>query len=244
MNQCSVVIIAANATTTIAACVTSALQITTDVVVVTGTNTQDATGLLAKQAGANVITTEWLGYSANKNLGNAHAKHQWIFWLDSDEVIPPGLATEIKQVLLNLNNNHCYAVNRLNFFGQSPIRFGAWNPDWQVRLFNKSNVLWNTQQLVHETLVIPKQTQTIKLDNCLWHYTTPDYATYLQKMKKYAAQYKQQQAQTRWLKVIFSPPARFISELFLKLGILDGFKGIQIAWAHAYYSYLKYRIRR
>ncbi len=241
MADCSVVIIAANARATINECVVAALQITNDVVVVTSNNVNDPTAQIAQNAGARIVMHPWMGYSANKNIGNSYAVNHWIFWLDADEIITPELAQEVRDCLMHLNDNCCYAVNRLNFFANKAIRFGAWNPDWQVRLFNKKHITWNEQQLVHETLQIPNNITTVKLQNRLKHYTTTNFNAYVQKMQKYAAQYKQKHAKTRWVKLVFSPAARFISEYFIKLGFLDGVKGLQIAAAHAYYVYLKYR---
>jgi glycosyltransferase involved in cell wall biosynthesis len=241
MTDCSVVIIAKNAGATIKECVANALQITKDVVVVTDNNLNDPTAQIAQEAGARIIMQPWISYSANKNIGNYYAVNNWIFWLDADEIITTELANEVKHCLMHANENYCYAVNRLNFFGNKAIRFGAWNNDWQVRLFNKKKISWNEQQLVHETLQIPDNITTIKLQNRLKHYTTPNYTAYVQKLKKYAAEYKLQHAKNQPVKLVFSPIARFISEYFIKLGFLDGVEGIKIAAAHAYYVYLKYR---
>ncbi|MFN4083578.1 MAG: glycosyltransferase family 2 protein [Bacteroidia bacterium] len=241
MAQCSVVIIAINAQNTIELCVKSALQITDDVILVDSGST-DKTVELAQKAGAKIFYKEWIGYSANKNFGNSKAKNDFIFWLDADEAIPMLLADEVKSVLKNINNDTCYTVNRLNFFNNKPVYFGGWNPDWQVRLFNKNNVMWDESMTVHEQLNISKVKHVIKLKNKLHHYTVNNLNEYLTKSKKYAQQYRQSHKNGNVLKMIVSPPFRFIKEFIFKAGILDGIKGLKIAFANAFYVYLKYKV--
>lgn len=239
MANCSVVIIAHNMQHAIANCITSAFKITDDVVLVdSGSN--DNTVNIAKALGANVVYKTWVGYSANKNYGNIVAKNNLVCWLDADEEISDALALEIKEMLSNYTENTCYSINRLNFFNNKPILYGAWNPDWQVRLFNKNFIKWDEHKLVHETLIIDSQTKIIKLKNRLHHFTTNNFNNYLLKMKKYANQY-QLNNHKNIFKMLLSPPARFIKEYILRLGFLDGANGFKIALAHAVYVFLKYK---
>lgn len=237
MINCSVVIIAHNAENTIHKCVKSALLISNDVWVVED-NSTDKTNEIAKEAGANILNLKWQGYSKTKNAGSKNALNDLIFWLDADEEIPEELAKEINNI--KVEPNTCYAINRLNFFAQKPIHFGAWNPDWQVRIYNKKQIHWNEQQEVHETLVLPKEYTTVKLKERLHHYTTPSYQAYHAKMKLYGSRFNPNK-KLNLIKLLFSPPVRFINEYFFKLGFLDGKEGLQLACLHLLYTIYKYR---
>lgn len=243
MNQeISVVIIARNEEARLSRCVKSAFLISHDVLVIDN-DSSDSTPQLAQSLGARYFNNPWKGFSAQKNFGNLQAKNSWIFSLDADEEISENLAKELNALQLT-NPEDFYKVNRLNFLGQKPIRFGEWNPDWQVRLFNRDRIHWNEEQAVHETLVIPETSKGHKLGSRLLHYTSPTVEHYAQKMEKYALLYAEKRKvagkkSSLW-KPYISAGFGFIREYIIKLGFLDGQAGLQLARMHAKYTFNKY----
>jgi len=109
----SVIIIAKNEAENIQKCVTSALQVSNDVIVA-DTGSTDNTAALAQQSGAKVIQVAWDGYGQTKNNCAAFAVNNWIFSLDADETITPQLAATIN-MLDGVDENRLFKIKRVSF---------------------------------------------------------------------------------------------------------------------------------
>ena len=176
--QYSAVIIAKNEAITIGKTITALWQVTRDVIVILDDRSDDNTETIALQLGASVYRKSWEGYSANKNYGVDKAKNDWILCLDADEV----LDEELIQNLNNLKPNpeNIYQMNRLTYFGEYPVRYCGWFPDWNIRLFNKKVSRWNNNY-VHEKLVssTPIKNVRIPMKGLPLHITPVNLSYYL-----------------------------------------------------------------
>ncbi|MFN2457745.1 MAG: glycosyltransferase family 2 protein [Chitinophagaceae bacterium] len=238
----SVVIICYNAAATIQKTLASAFLLTDDVVVVDRGSTDDTLSII-KSTGAALVEMEWLGFGANKNIGNTAAKRDWIVSLDADEELSEELIAGIRT--LNLDNHHSvYAFHRLNYLDVTAIKHGAWKNDWTVRLFNRKIVCWDDAP-VHEKLVIPPSVQVKKLHAWLHHYTAANIKTYREKLEKYAyllaQKYYKKGKKVPLYKIYFSPLLSFFKNYILQLGVMDGAAGWHLAKVHADYTFKKYK---
>jgi len=237
----SVVIIAKNEAAYIEKCVQSALLLTADVIVA-DTGSTDDTPTLAQKAGARVINTAWQGYSNTKNFAAGHAAGDWIFSLDADEEITPGLAVEI--VALAPAAHSLYRTRRVGFFSNKQIRFGAWRDDYVTRLYNRQLQKWDESD-VHEK-IIPEGDTVITLKGSLKHYTAKSLVQFTNKNMHYAhlwalTAFKKNKKPAQ-VKQYISPLFNFLSGYVLKLGFLDGVEGYWIAKVNAYYTFMKYAL--
>ena len=95
----------------------------------------------------NVDTEKIPGsFSEWRNWGAVKAKGDWIFYVDTDEIVPENLKLEILELIKNYKlkiKNSAYAIPRRNFiFGKEFKHGGQW-PDYQKRLFlRKSFKKW------------------------------------------------------------------------------------------------------
>ena len=239
----SVVIICLNAADSIEKAINSVRGLTTDIVVSDSGSTD---GTLAKVEAAQVILLEvaWRGYGDNKNEAVTHARYDWILSVDADEFLHPSFTGIIQQTVLD-NPLNQYQFRRLNFLGDKPIRFGEWSKDKVIRLYNRTGTAWNNAP-VHEELVSTGERRIIKSAAIICHRTAPDIATYRIKIKRYAQlmadKYFIQQRKVNLLKLYGSPVINFLQNYIFRLGFLDGKEGWQIAFAHAGYTYQKYRL--
>src|SRR4051812_24420415 len=119
MQKLSVIILAKNEARSIAAAVTSALQVSEDVIVVDSGSTDD-TMVLARNAGATILPISWPGFGQARNLGAGAAKNEWLLCIDADEVITPALASGIKTSVFN--EEVIYGFSRRNFLGNTEIK--------------------------------------------------------------------------------------------------------------------------
>ncbi len=88
-----------------------------DEVLVIDSGSADATQQIARQAGARVIEQEWLGYSRQRNAGGGGCIHDWVLWIDADEVVSHELHRSISAVLEGpMDPRDGYVVERRNDF--------------------------------------------------------------------------------------------------------------------------------
>ena len=93
----SVVIIAKNAATQIAACIDSVAF--ADEILVVDSGSEDETRAIADVRGCRVIEKEWLGFGRQKQFAVGEARHDWVLCLDVDERVTPRLEASIRAAL-------------------------------------------------------------------------------------------------------------------------------------------------
>lgn len=228
--QYSAVIIAKNEAVTISKTITALWQVTQDVIVVLDDRSDDNTENIALQLGASVYRKLWEGYSANKNFGVDKAKNDWILCLDADEVLNEELIEKLKNLKPNLEN--IFEMNIQTYFGEYPVKYCGWFPDWNIRLFNKKVTRWN-DSYVHEKLVSSTQLKHVRIPGLIRHYSFNSEAHMIEKFDYYARLRAQEWIKSGkkppLLKIIFGPYFRFFRTYILKLGILDGKAGFTIS---------------
>ncbi len=241
--EISVVIICKNAGETIEKSLQSAFLVTNDVVVIDSGSTDGTIEIIAKTP-ARLKKINWTGFGDAKNTGNMIALHDWIFSLDADECIDDKLAESVKKADVR-DVSTLFTLQRLSYLGNKPVRFGEWGNEIVLRLFNKQNAKWDTSA-VHEELIIKNEGRRVRLEGILHHYTSGSIEEYKLKLKKYAAlmsdKYYSKGKKAYWHKIYLSPVVNFIQNYIIKAGFLDGWEGIQIALAHAAYTYEKYKL--
>ncbi|MBC7885299.1 MAG: glycosyltransferase family 2 protein [Saprospiraceae bacterium] len=226
----SAVIIAKNEAKTIGRCISSLLQVADEVIVVLDDTSTDETHAIANKPGVKIFSKKWEGYSATKNFGIDKTSHDWIICIDADEILNNELITSLNRLQPKVTS--VYKINRQTYFGDYPVHFCGWFPDWNIRLFNKSWTRWN-DNLVHEKLVTSQPLQSEKLDGLLEHYSFIDETHMMEKFDHYAMlrsrEWKEKGISLPYYKRWFGPCFRFIRTYFLKLGILDGKIGFLIS---------------
>jgi glycosyltransferase involved in cell wall biosynthesis len=230
----SAVIIARDESRTIKSCIEQIKKVTDDVIIILDDRTTDNTELLAQKAGAKVISHPWKGFSANKNFGASIAVHDWILCLDADEIIDDNLIIQLNQ--LRPQTDTVYHMNILTYVGKTPIKYGGWHPDWNIRLYNKTIMEWD-RAMIHEKL-ISKNKENLKvrrLNGLVHHYSFADWSHMLDKYDNYAkirAEFWiKKEKKPLLIKKFLGPNFRFFKTFILKAGFLDGRAGLNLACA-------------
>jgi glycosyltransferase involved in cell wall biosynthesis len=136
-----VVIIARNEEKDIKECFASATW-ADEIILIDGGST-DKTLEIAAQFPVKVVRqkVQEMDYAAWHNQGIGEAGHQWLFYLDADERFTPDLKKEIKEIIRKTKTEYsAYAVPRRNFLLGKELHYGGWYPDYQIRLFKKSQL--------------------------------------------------------------------------------------------------------
>lgn len=240
MPKISAVIITKNEERNLGRCLESLSGVVEEILVIDSFST-DKTQEIATEAGARLLTREWMGYSATKNWANDQAQHPYILSLDADEALSPELRDSILDIKDGLNG--CYRFNRLTQYCGQWIRHSGWYPDAKVRLFPKGKARW-VGEYVHETLQTDDGLAQVHLPGDLLHYSYYQISEHIARANKYSDLAAQQISQSGKKGLIFkcliNPYFRFWKHYLLKGGFLDGYYGFVISMVASFEVFLKY----
>lgn len=234
MKEISAVIISLNEADRVGRCISSLLGLVDEVIVI-DSGSKDGTRQIAKDLGAIVVESQWLGYGQTKNVGHEIANNNWILSIDSDEYLSDKLKEEISK--LKLNSGSVYSMDRQNIYLGKQVKYSGWSPDWVDRLYEKDKIEWN-DNLVHEKLIIPRSANRVRLKHKLIHHSYRSEADHRKKIEKYAALKAQSWVEhgqsPSLLKIFFGAGFKAFHSYILKLGILDGKVGWKLAKMNAF----------
>ncbi len=239
IDNISVVIIASNREKTIKQCLDSIKEFKE--VILYLNNSNDKTESIAKTfSNVKIIKGDFLGFGKTKNRAVDFAANDWVFSLDSDECMEASLVEELKY--LNLDSNYCYRVNRKNLFLGKWVKHSGWNPDYITRLFNRKKTQFKNAE-VHESVNV-NGFQLKKLKSSIIHYAVNDLNDFLLKTHMYSKLKREKKLKKLpplfiFLRALFA----FFRDYFLKLGFLDGYRGLVIAVSDFNNVFFKYMNR-
>jgi glycosyltransferase involved in cell wall biosynthesis len=236
----SAVIITFNEERNIARCLESLRGVADDIVVV-DSGSVDRTEEICRAHGANFIRQTWLGYSAQKNFANGHARNDWILSIDADEALSDGLQRSILELKSAGMIRVCKFARMTNYCGHW-VRHGGWYPDHKVRMFDRRTAKW--EGALHEELRGFARSEVIRIDgDCLHYsyYTAEDHHHQADRFTTLAAgELFKQGRQAGVLRLYLGPVWKFILDYGLRLGFLDGPAGFRIALISAGATRMKY----
>lgn len=228
-----------------------------DEIIVVDSNSTDRTIELAGNAGATVLPFQWNGLYPKKRqwcLDHVPTRHDWIFFVDADEVLTPQLVDEIRHLPFDCAG---YFVRGRYIWRGKTLRHGLKNN--KLALFDRKKFEFP----VVDDLAIPGMGemeghyQPVLRDSChgmigqlrceLDHNAEPEW---LARHLRYAAWERGMNTQNSWpvdpvrwrqiLKKTFRKlPARgmiaFLHSYIFKCGVLDGRAGFDFARKRAAY---------
>jgi len=226
----SVVLITFNEENKICKTIEAISSLTNDIIVIDSFSS-DTTKATCEELGVTFIQQTWAGYGNQKNTGHAYAKHDWILSIDADEVVSSELLHELKLLTFS-SEKQVFNIPFKTYFCNTLIKYGGWNPQFHIRLFNKKVTEWDSLA-VHETLKSSSDIEVVTLKGTIHHYSYDSIEDYIAKSEKYtdlfARRLKERGKKATFIKVTLSPVFTFIKEYFFKLGFLDGAMGFKIA---------------
>ena len=227
----SVVIIAKNEELNIRRCLESVQW--ADEIIVLDSGSDDATVAIAKEFTEKVFATsaaEWQGYGVQKQRALAHATGDWVLNLDADESISPELQRAILSSM-HANTDDAYRIPvRMYFYGK-PLRYSA-SPKRHIRLFKRKGALFS-DDIVHEKILLPKETKIGKLHEPIMHHSFHDVSHLLYKMNRYSSYSAKIRIKEKKpagvLRTMIGTGWMFFRCYFVQFGFLDGKVGFLFA---------------
>lgn len=201
-----------------------------EVLIIDSGSTDNTLSIAQNFKNVKIIHQPWLGFGKQKQRGVESSKNDWVFVLDSDEVITEELRQEID--LLDFTCK-AYLVPRLNYFFGKPMKRCGLYPDLTIRLFDK-NFASFSQDEVHEKVLTKEKVETLK--NHMLHFAYESIEEFIAKQNRYSSLNKK----SNHFKALFNPYWTFFKLYFLKLGFLEGWRGFLIAKLYAQYTFWKY----
>ena len=181
-----------------------------------------------------------LGSAAQKNYGMKQLKNDWVLVIDADERVTPELRDEILDTIEHPKYN-AYAIRRRNYFLGKRMRFSGLQRDTVIRLFHRDHARYPNRR-VHADLIVNGAVG--KLEQPFDHNYVRSIEHLARKTIRYgvwgAAQLYRDGVSASISDVTLRPLWRFFRDWILNLGILDGYRGLIICAAHAYYTFFKY----
>ncbi|MEO6568095.1 MAG: glycosyltransferase family 2 protein [Opitutaceae bacterium] len=241
-----------------------------DEIFVVDSASTDNSVALAQAAGAEVIQFRFNGTwpkKKNWSLENLPFRHEWVFILDADEVMPPEAAAEFADLITRDGGGKTgFWINRRFMFMGGWLRH-AYYPNWNLRLFKHR--LGRYEQLVqgetqsgdnevHEHIIVQGDTGRLRCE--MDHFAFPSIDVFVEKHNRYSNWearlevedglkvhgQKPQAREVGWRRRLkrsarrlpFRPLLRFLYVYVIQRGFLDGTRGYYFARLHAVYEFL------
>lgn len=212
------------------------LSFADEIVIVDSYSTDKTVELIKNHSQVKLIQHHFENFSKQRNFALTQVQHDWVLFIDADEIIPEKLKLELLDKLNNSTGCVAFKTYRQFYFKDKPLRFSGWQTDRVYRFYNRKNVSFEPTKFVHETLNIDGDSSTLK--NKLIHYSYKNYSDYKLKMERYA-KLRAQELYVKNLKPNFfhftiKPLYRFFNHYVIRLGFLDGKNGYVICKLNAY----------
>jgi glycosyltransferase involved in cell wall biosynthesis len=218
----------------------ASLQGLADEIVVVDSGSTDRTCELARQRGARVISRPFSGFAEQKNFAADQASHDWVFSLDADEAVSPELRSSLLAWKESASDCVAYQVARRTSYLGKWIRHSGWYPQYHLRLYRRDHAQF--VGALHESLRADGPAGRLTGD--LLHYTVRSLAEHYAKLDVFttlAAEDLHARGRHHWRGAMYlASPWTFVSTLLFRLGFLDGYRGVLIAWTSARYVWMKY----
>ncbi len=238
LRQISVVIITQDEEVRTANAIRSCLSFADEIIVVDG-ESKDKTAQRAQDLGCKVYVNPWSGYAKQRILGISKTTYQWVFLLDSDEVVSEELALAIQDWKHTPKlEADIFAVKRVNKFLDQWLDGQFF---YMLRLYNKS-LFSIAEVLVHEGPVAGNA-RVIQLPGILWHDSFRSIDDQVLRLHKYTSLEARQAyldgKKFSLARLILRPPARFFQRYVLQRTFKQGIAGFMYAIFWTYWEFLR-----
>lgn len=215
-----------------------------EIIVVLNEDVSDGTDKIVESFGGKFFREPWKGNIAQNQSATDKATSEWLLSLDADEVISPELAREIQNLFSTPGKAarcDAYDFPRVTLFYDRWIRHGEWYPDRKLRLWKRGHGKWGGV-FPHGRVLVTGRIGHLRGE--LMHYSMESMEHLLQKTIRYANEFAEtclkENRRISFLQLLVRPPWRFLRGYIFKLGFLDGWRGLAIAWMAAFYTFLRY----
>ena len=202
-----------------------------EIIVIDSYSKDNTVALVNEFEKAKLIQNKFVDYSSQRNFAIECAKNPWILFIDADERFTEELKEEVIETIQKPDASSAYLFYRTFIFEDKKLHFSGWQTDKIFRLFQKDKAKYVTERLVHEKLTVNGKIG--KLKHKLIHFSYTDYESYKSKMVSYG-KLKAKEEFAKGIRPNFyhfylHPAYKFLYQFIVRLGFLDGKKGVIVA---------------
>ena len=238
----SVVVITKNAADKLRNCLDSVRWVD-EIIVVDGGST-DGTVDIAREYGARVINSEFVGFDAERNKGADAAAGDWILQLDADEVVTEKFKRHLI-VMLRGADMGCvsFKFRRKNIFLGKPMMRGGWY-HYSAHLFRKGHARYEGD--IHEKLIVDGKQGT--MEEGVEHYPFLTVSEFIRRQNRYTTLQAMEMLRKEPLipekEIYFNlkkKPVKLFRKMYIrKMGFMEGMRGLVFSVLFAWVHYLKW----
>jgi hypothetical protein len=174
-------------------------------------------------------------FSAQRNFGLSLCTKPWVFFLDEDEELSESLVHEMAHAITSPIAD-AFLFHRRDVFMGRELHHGETAHVQLLRLARRTSGKW--ERPVHEVWNV-QGTQAL-LHHPLLHRPHTSITTFIEKIDQYttieASLRKKAGKKFSLFELLLFPPAKFLQNSVLRLGVLDGFPGIAMAYMMSLHS--------
>ncbi len=210
-----------------------------DEILVVDSYSKDRTLDICREYGARILQHEYVQSAKQKNWAIPQCTHDWVFQVDTDEIVEPALRAEIEQVLTNPPADvDGYRINFKHFVLGKWVREVGLYPEYHLRLFRKSVGRFEDKE-VHAHVKVPGRVVTLR--NHILHYGMPSIGKQLGNIDRYsryqADELKKRGKRFHWSQLVLRPFAIFAYYYFRQRGFMAGYRGLLLSANYATYDF-------
>jgi len=247
MDRLSATIITRNEEAQIERCLNS-LQGVADEIIVVDSFSTDRTVEICRRYGCLITQRAFTGFGSQRQYAVGLTNNSFVLAIDADEV----LSDELRAKLVEMKNegfkHRIYQLNIVNYFCGKALHHSGWQPDTDIRLFNKRYANWNLHDLgervTFDPLLLPHPIITGRIDH--FRVNSPD--EFLKKEQRRSSMQARLLANTNKNISVITPIMRawwdFIACYIAQAAFLDGQQGNAIALRRYKTTFNAYSIAR
>jgi len=205
-----------------------------DEILVVDSFSTDNTLEIAGRYTDRILQREYRSNADQMNWAIPQARHEWVLVVEADERVTPELQKEIRSLDLTGSTLEGFWIKRCNYLFGKKMRFSGWGADKGMRLF-KRDIGRKQNKRVHAEYQVSRAGN---LKNPILHYPMPSMEAWVEKINRYSTWKAMDKVEkgnpSPLLHLFFRPPIRFFKDSVLRLGILDGWRGILVAAMSAF----------
>jgi len=233
-------IITCDSETTIRQCMESVAWCD-EIIVVVDPRSTDATERIVREFTDRVFFNEFTSDGLQRNFAIPKASCEWILVVDSDEIITAELRDDIIKRLRDNSGFDAFSLLRIAYFLGKPIKRCGWGRESQLRLFRRDKGRYDTRR-IHAGVHVNGPAG--RIDSFMLHNTIRDLRGYLNRFNDFtswsSADLWDKGRRSGTLAIVVRPIMRFIKLYFLKLGFLEGRRGLLLCGFAAFNVFSKY----
>lgn len=214
-----------------------------EIIVIDSYSTDKTVELVKKFPKVKLIQNTFVDYSSQRNFAIECAQNPWVLFIDADERFTDELKEEVIETVQKPNPSSAYLFYRIFMFENTKLNFSGWQTDKIYRLFQKDKAKYVTERLVHEKLTVNGKTE--KLKNKLIHFSYSDYDSYKEKMLNYGKLKAKEEfakgVRPNFYHFYLRPTYKFLYQFTVRLGFLDGKRGVIICYLNALSVAVRYQ---